>query len=226
MPLDDSTSVNCRGWSGLLWDGFDVAILASGESLALQDFAQCAAVKAWRERGRFRAVIVINTTWRAAPWADVLYACDFAYWNGRDRTDTPRYVDEAKAGFAGQLWTQDVDAAKAYGLRHIRSARGDGLAREVGLINQGANSGYQAIGLAYQAGAARVFLLGYDMHGEHWHGRHPGLLHRSQAFPVFLKNFDRMAADVANLPDFSVVNCTPKSALRCFPRLTWQEVFA
>jgi hypothetical protein len=223
MPRDGA-SVNARGWNGLLWDGCDVAILASGESLSVQ---QCEAVRAWRDMSpAFRKVIVINTTFRRAPWADVLYACDAAWWEGRDRTDMPKYVDEAKGRFAGELWTQDTDAAKNYGLKHIRSAPGKGLSRPPGLINQGANGGYQAIGLAYQSGARAAYLLGYDMHGRHWHGQHPGLLHRSNRFDIFLRNFVQLASDVATIEGFEVVNCTPKTALRSFPMRPWQEVFA
>jgi hypothetical protein len=216
--------LNRRGWDGLNWDGAEVAIMAGGESMLTEGMVD--AVLAWHCGHELRRVIVINTTWRLAPWADVLYACDGAWWKGRDRTDAEMYVNEAKARFGGQLWTQDVQSAETFGLKLIRSTPGRGLERKIGIINQGANGGYQAIGLAYQAGARRCFLLGYDMHGRHWHGQHPGLLHRNQAFPTFLKNFQNLAADIAGVEDFEVINCTPKSLLRAFPMRPWQEVFA
>ncbi|HCZ48509.1 MAG TPA: hypothetical protein DCZ11_05850, partial [Gammaproteobacteria bacterium] len=47
-------------------------------------------------------------------------------------------------------------------------------------IHQGGNSGYQALNLAVLLGAERVILLGYDMHGGHWHGRHGGRLNNPE----------------------------------------------
>jgi hypothetical protein len=223
-PYDrEAPAVNSRGWDGLHWDGCEVAILASGESLSVE---QSEAVKRWRDAASsFRRVIAINTTFRRALYADVIYACDGAWWDGRDRLDAPRYADEAKATFAGELWTRDADAAKRHGLRLLKSQPGRGLERQVGVINEGSNSGYQAIGLAYQAAARVVYLLGYDMKGGHWHGEHPGMLRKNSPFPIFLRNFKRLAAEVAALPDFSVINCTPNSALRDFPMRKWQHVF-
>lgn len=226
---------NRRGWDGLFWDRAEVAILASGESMNPE---QAEAVRAWRgSRDEFdvgfetfprRYVIAINTTWRLAPWADVLYACDRAWWEARERSDAPRYVDEAKIAFAGQLWTQDKGAAQAHGLRWIRSEPLKGLSRHVGTINQGANGGYQAIGLAYQAGAARCYLLGYDMKGGRWHGKHPGLVDRTNAFPVFLTHYAHLAREIKADKgiEFEVINCTPGSALKSFPMWDWREVFA
>jgi hypothetical protein len=207
---------NSRGWvDGLRWDGFSVAILASGPSLSVE---QCDAVRKWRTGAANRKVIAINTTFRRAPWVDVLYACDGPWW--------AEYAEEAKAACAGELWTQDAPSAHKFGLHLIRSDRGKGLNRKPGLINQGANGGYQSVGLSYCAGASSVYLLGYDMHGGHWHGDHPPKLNRANRFDLFLANFLVLAADVEKEKDFEVVNCTPKSALKAFPVKPWQEVFA
>jgi hypothetical protein len=208
---------NSRGWAdGLRWDGFSVAILASGESLSVE---QCEAVRAWRGRAANRKVIAINTTFRRAPWADLLYACDATWW--------AEYLEEVRRDFAGELWTQDsATAQKNAGVKFIRSDRGKGLCKKAGIVNQGANSGYQAIGLAYWSGSADVFLLGYDMRGGHWHGNHPPKLQKNNRFDVFLTNFTSLAIDVEKEAGFAVVNCTPKSSLKAFPVKPWQEAFA
>lgn len=219
MPLDGQ-QLNCRGWAGLRWDGGEVAILASGPSMTAE---QADAVRSWRDRGTDRFAIAINTTFKLAPWANVIYACDGLWWEGRERSDVPRYVDRARETGA-QLWTQDVDVAKKYGLNHIKSQRARGISRQVGVINQGDNGGFQAVGLAYQSGVARAWLLGFDMRGGHWHGPHPGMLQKNCRFDLYLDHFSHMAND---LPiGFSVVNCTPGGALECFPRRDWREVFA
>lgn len=216
---------NSRGWSdGLRWDGADVAILASGESLSVE---QCDAVRCWRDAAfNRRYVIAINTTFRRALWADLLYACDGTWWEGKDKHDAERYIDEARRTFAGELWTQDTKAAAAHKIKLIRSEAKPGLSRKPGVIHQGHNGGFQAINLAYLAGAARVFLLGYDMKGRHWHGEHPGGLRKVQRFDLFLRRMAELAADVAKEPAFDVINCTPGSACKSFPAKDWREVFA
>jgi hypothetical protein len=221
MPFDPQPA---RTLAGLDWSGCEVAILASGETLSVE---QCEAVRKWRDAAPAqRKAIAINTTFRRALWADVLYACDLAWWQGRDKTTDPTYYEEARAKFAGHLWTQDEQAATLLKLNHIRSQRQPGLSRLPGVINQGDNSGYQAVGLAHQAGAATAYLLGFDMRGGHWHGRHPGMLDKNNRFDLFIKSFERMAADLVMTPGFTVINCTPGSSMRCFPMLEWQEVFA
>lgn len=196
------------------WKGADVAILASGPSLSEE---QAEAVRVWRIAApKLRKVIAINTTFRRAPWADMLYACDGAWWNV--------YHAEAAREFAGERWTQDVEAAKKYGLRLMKSRRAPGLCREPGIVNQLEASGFQAIGIAWQAEAARVYLLGFDNSGCHWHGPHPGSLNRQNIFKRWAQNAETLAAD-CKAAGFPVVNCTPKSALKCFQNAAWAEVF-
>lgn len=190
------------------WSGSTVVILASGPSLSE---AQCAAVKEWRqaETERARRVIAINNTFRRALWADMLYACDVHWW--------AVYLEEARATFAGELWTQDVRAQREHRIKYVESSRANGLGKRPGVIHQGGNSGYQAINLAYQAGAEKIVLAGFDMHGTHWHGKHGhGLPNTADwLFKLWVKNFDALAADLA-AEGVDVVNCSPDSALRCF----------
>lgn len=229
--LDDICGVgysvhNARGWDGLLWDGCEVAILASGESLSIE---QCDAVNRWRDASReTRKVITINTSFRRARWADVLYACDGDWWRAKDKPSDPTYYEEARATFAGTLWTQDLDAAKEFGLRHIASQRNpiQGLSTTLGVVYQGSNGGYQTIGLAYWAGVRFVYLIGYDMRGGHWHGNHPGKLNKVNRFDMFLQSFAKLSNDVELVDGFDVINCTPGGMLNCFPRRDWREVFA
>lgn len=185
------------------WSGERVAILASGPSL--RD-APLAAL----QRSACR-VIAINSSWTRAPWADVLYACDLSWW---------RHHSAAVArGFQGQTFTQDETAAVAYGVELIRSVNRPGLSQTPGLIHQGGNSGYQAIGLAHQAGAAQILLFGFDMHGEHWHGPHSeevaGHLTNRLDFADWVPRFDALATDLHEC-GVEAINCTPFSSLRCF----------
>lgn len=200
------------GWDGLRWPGATVVILASGPSLTVE---QCAAVQVWRKgaggagAAGIRRCIAINTTFRRAPWADVLYACDAAWWR--------LHHAEVESEFTGELWTQDAEATHKFGVKRIESARRPGLGKRPGVIHQGGNGGYQAINLAFHAGARKIILLGFDMQGTHWHGKYENGLPNTQPwlFKQWLANFDGLAGDLAQ-EGVDVVNCSPGSALAIF----------
>lgn len=201
------------GWHGLQWPQSTVVVMASGQSLTAE---QAERVRQWRVLSPegHRRVIAINTTYQRAPWADVLYACDIEWWD--------HYAAETAAGrwrvFEQQRWTQDIRAAQRHGCRYIESVNRPGLGTQPGLIHQGGNGAYQAVNLAYQAGARRIVLLGLDLHGEHWHGKHPTPLTNPQKylFEAWMRNFQRMAEDLRN-EGVHVVNCSPGTALKAFP---------
>lgn len=192
------------------WRGATVAILASGPSLST---AQVEQVRAWRAAGGDRRVIAINTTYLLAPWADMLYACDDEWWD--------RYIAEVREVFTGELWTQDLPTATTHHINWVRSERGVGLGRKPGVINQGGNSGFQAINLAFQAGATRLLLLGYDMQPtagrSHWHADHPGTLQNDHPYPAWLADMRKLADGLTD-EGVSVINCSAQTALRCFDR--------
>lgn len=201
----------------LSWSGSTVVLLAGGQSLTV---AQCDAVSQWRGAGPMRRCIAINTTYQRALWADVLYACDLEWWE--------LYANKVGIGewprFDGDRWTQDERAAKRFGIRYVKSQAAPGLGRRPGLIHQGGNGGYQAMNLAYQAGASRLVLLGFDMHGGHWHGQHPRPLSNPPPylFATWLKAFIQLATDLQE-EGVQVVNCTPGTALHCFPKADLEE---
>src|SRR5690606_26049326 len=159
-------------------------------------------------RGRAR-VLVVNEGWRLAPFADCLYACDGPWWRVR------RGVPE----FAGLKVTQDAVAARAFGLRQVRLRRGADriLVGEAGELGWGGNSGFHAVNLAVQFGAARLILVGFDLNvvgGLHWHGRHGEGLNNPT--PANLRRWasvlDAQAERLAEL-GVEVVNTSPTSAL-------------
>lgn len=96
-----------------------------------------------------------------------------------------------------------------------------------GIIGAGGNSGFQALNLAVQWGAARILLVGYDMtlaHGIHWHGRHGAGLHNptDRSVARWRRAFDAAADTLAAL-GVQVVNTSPISALRRYPKQSFQE---
>ena len=72
-------------------------ILASGPSLTQAD---CGAVHAWRDECRdSRSVIVVNTTFRAAMWADWLYTNDDDWLDVHIAEITHAFLDQTGANF-------------------------------------------------------------------------------------------------------------------------------
>ena len=158
--------------------------------------------------------------------ADHLYACDPKWWR--------HHADRVLKEFTGQCWTQqqrggkDPDEAKViakYGLQFKYGLSLPGLGRED--LHYGQNSGYQAINLAYLLGAKRIVLLGYDMQQtggkRHYFGDHPDALHCNSPYQDWIGNFDALASDLSD-SGVSVINCTRRTALKCFPQMTINEI--
>lgn len=95
-------------------------------------------------------------------------------------------------------------------------------------LKTGQNSGFQAINLAILAGARRIVLLGFDMNATekkvHWFGDHPIQTPVSN-FSAWLPYFPKLAKAVKPL-GVDIINCTPGSAIRCFPMRDLESVLS
>lgn len=156
----------------------------------------------------------MNDTWRLAPWADLLYACDERWWAKR----APQ-----ASQFAGARVSQDTRAATRHGTALVHSHNGQGLCTRPMEINLGLNSGFQAVNLAFHLGAERMLLLGFDMgHAKgapsHFFGDYPPEtgLQVPSPYAENVKAFRPLARDLL-ARGVEVVNCSPGSALDCFP---------
>jgi hypothetical protein len=187
-----------------------VVCIASGPSLTAAD---CEVVRAWRGAGHGR-VIVINTSFRLAPWADVLYACDAQWWK--------KYWEEMDATFRGERCSVSVRAAKELKTVHIPNRETPKSDKE---IERGLNSGHQALELARLRGGQEMILLGYDFQRtggkNHWHPDHPamnnlGRVHR------WVEQMERLSERYCRM-GLRVVNATRETALQCFPRASIEE---
>lgn len=157
-----------------------------------------------------------------APWADVLYACDFEWWSKNDGVTK----------FGGLKISNDEKIAPAeWRLRQVHLVRADDslLINKFGEIGWGGNSGFHALNLAVQFGAKRIVLVGFDMrvdNGVHWHGKHGGGLHNPTSANT---NRWRRAIDAtAPLLDeigVEVLNASPVSALENFKKIDFESLF-
>lgn len=189
-----------------LWPGSTIACIGAGPSLTKE---QCDYV---RDKAR---IIAINTSIELAPFADVLWACDYRWWRWA-HTDKKRYRNFQT--FTGLKFALTRESAKYPGVHVLQNTGSNGLELQPHGLRNGRNGGYQAINLAYHLGAKRILLLGYDMqrkHGkEHWHGDHPNVTH--SPYVSFRQSFTTLIEPLREL-GIEVINCTPDSALPCFP---------
>jgi hypothetical protein len=192
----------------LAWPGSTVVCIGTGPSLTRADVEAC--------RGKAR-VIAVNDAYTIAPFADVLYACDAKWWawhKGAPEFAGLKYTLKRPLTPAPKLWP---------GVVALKDCGRLGLSVDPEGLKTGHNSGYQALNLAVLFGAARIVLLGYDMHAtgkDHYFGKHPD--HTRPPFRQCIDAFTSLLAPLKEL-EVAVINCTPGSALKCFPMGTLAE---
>lgn len=184
------------------WEGRTVAVMASGASMNLES--------AQMVRAAGLPAIVVNDTYRLAPWADILYAADRRWWEANP---------EAVTEFAGvKLVAQS--GLPFHEVIQIQRSGQRGFDPRPQFIRTGGNSGYAAVHIALHTGAARVLLLGFDMHGKHWFGSHtrrtPDNRLLTDPPPHSFKLWCERFNDLRGASGAEIVNCTPGSALQAF----------
>jgi hypothetical protein len=199
------------------WSG-PVAIIASGPS------AKKANIPALRGK---MPVIAIKENVELAPWADVVYGCDAAWWKKRLGLQEFKGLKVTWAG------SNDHRPAPYLDIRHVEiTIKSDDLIFEPsGKLGSGGNSGFQALNLAVQFGAKRVLLIGFDMHdrsGAHWYGRNnwpQGNNPTEDNFRRWRRAFE-LAAPKLKERGVEVFNASDISVLRCFERRKAEDFVA
>jgi hypothetical protein len=188
-----------------MWAGATVAVMASGPSMT-QEAAD-------RVRAAGMPTIVVNNTMRLAPWADVLYAADATWWQ-----NTPGSFE-----FAGLK----VSCEPVAGARRLLNAGTVGYTDDPMAVYTYGNSGAQAIQIAAKTGAATILLLGFDMNGGHWHPEHRAPLRSTslELYAVWRERFPTLAQALRER-GVDVINCSPASALECWPRVPLENALA
>lgn len=176
------------------WRGRTVVCIASGPSLTQAD---CDAVHA-----AGLPTIVVNTSFKLAPWADVLFAMDAGWWQ--------EYGREVVASFAGERWGY-VRVPAELG---VIATKGDLYPKGWG------NSGSYGISLGVVAKPERILLLGYDCQfakdgRKHWHADYPERMGNAHSIKRWPYQFE-LVAKYAQQHGVRVVNCSRDTALTCF----------
>jgi len=151
-------------------------------------------------------VIVANTTYQIAPWADALFAIDLDWWK--------LHIKEINQDFKGSRFTVHPDASRFHAIKLPTPE-----------FKTYGNSGAGCISLAVQANAKRIILLGFDCQKTggkaHWHGNHPSSLHNAGVIEDWHKRFADQAKDFR---DIEIINCSRETALTCYHRSKLEDV--
>jgi len=197
-------------------------VAASGPSLTPELAEKC----------RGRRVLAINDAYRLIPWADVLYACDAAWWD----------VHRGCPSFVGERWSSHGDitlpektrdrhndkreAARRYGLSIIQGSSASGFSQDPAIIHYQNCSGFQGLNLALHLTGGPIVLIGYDMHtrnGRHFFGPHPAPLMNQATFEDWAPGFE--AANRLK-PRRMILNATLGSAIKAFPIMGIDDALA
>jgi len=200
------------------WKGERCYIIGGGPSVALTD---CSNLP-----GRIIAINEAGLSVR--PDADILFFADYRWysWN-KER------LDLFKGKRIVTTWTggrrHPITDDRLYVLERIRknSMPQWPLSQEPDKLS-GWCSGGQSINLAYHLGAKQIVLIGFDMNDQgkaNFHLKH-------QAPPLRDRKKDKFIPAITSLKPgldrahVHVVNCTPGSALTCFPIMSLDEFHA
>jgi hypothetical protein len=163
------------------------------------------------EKLRHKNIIVTNNAYQLVPWAQYLYFMDAGpntfYDIHKDKLHT----------FKGQIVTT---AHQLSGHKEFIYLPQGKYSLEMDSMHRGSNSGQGAIQLAAKLGAKEIILLGFDMrkvdgknnyHNEHKQRVRDNLyetdhIPKTETLKPFLDSHG-----------IKVINCTPNSALKCFP---------
>lgn len=192
------------------WTGQTVVIVATGPTASEVDLSKA------KERARF---IAVKDGWRLCPWADLLYGCDDHWW--MYHRGVPQFSG-MKASY-GQKAVQQFGAKKVL----IDSAHAKLLFGEVGTVGWGGNSGFHALNLAAQFGSTSIILVGFDFRvdkGQHFFGAHAYGKQRpnQKSAEGWRQVLDGEAATLSKR-GITVINCSPVSALKAFPKMSFEE---
>ncbi len=179
----------------------------------------------------------VNETWRFCP--EVHVTVNPEWWD----YNMPRETDLAMmCGTTMTAWHSDPAGCERWSLKHFEwfhtDANDSGLSRDPNNVHMGHSSGFAALNIAYLYGCNPIILIGHDMRypsgydgrkkiaggPRHYFGEYPPALQRWPSVKV------RDTGELDGLiecynavpeknPDVEIINCSPGSALECFPKL-------
>lgn len=180
------------------WDS-PCIVMASGPSLGFEEYAD---VELARNSGL--PVMVVNSTYEVAPWANAIYAGDSAWWKAHAAHVPPKM----------ERWSCSKPANVLFDC-NFRDRT----------IKPGYNSGANAVEVAAKVyKASRIILLGFDMsvkYGTHHHGDHKKTANPS---PDRCERWKPQFKCLRNLlGEIEVINCSRYSEIPYFTKADLAE---
>lgn len=174
-------------------------------------------------------IIGINVAYKLGGWVDIMFFGDDSFW--KDRKDDILTFPNLKVTCSK---TRHPDIKT---LGKSRNSKLKGWERYYGLsdirvrnaVRWNLNSGTAAIDLAVKFGAKQIILLGFDMNYSNGH-RHFHREYRTVREKSALKSMERhlacfpFVAEDAKRLGVEILNCSPESAIKEFPRMPLKEV--
>lgn len=135
-------------------------------------------------------VVAVSDAFRLAHWADAMCSTD------------------------GDWWRENPDHKNFQGLKFSVKERAPDIKSLGKPTNH--NSGLLGIRTALHLGARKIILLGFDMSGTHYFGKHKPPLNntRPETFEIFKRHFAQYDYQGAE-----ILNANLNSSLECFPKV-------
>lgn len=183
-----------------IWDSETVFIVGGGPSIKHLDFKKL----------ENKSVVVTNNAYKSVPWASALFFADRIWydWNKSELYNFKNYKVTTDSRVSGEK--------EIIYLPH----EGPYLSTNLSHSRRYTNSGSGAMALAVKLGATKLILLGFDMrvvdgkfnyHSEHKREPSPEIYKNA-----YIRELVKMKPFFEEL-GITVINCTPNSALECFP---------
>lgn len=183
-------------------------LCATGPSLTPE------VVETIRKYQEDHVIFGINDSYRIIDFLDEHYACDEKWWQTWGNDFREKYPHLSS-------WAYGSNAAN-WGVKVIKGFHNTGLSLRQDKVHYGANSGYQALNIAFLMGGRKFILVGYNMQRvkqkSHFFGDHQGMNNNSP-YNMFIQNYNSIQTPIKNL----IVNCTENSALNCFRKGNLEE---
>lgn len=188
------------------WPGATCFIIAGGPSVTQAEV----------DRLKGRKVIVINTSYQRAPFADFLFFAD-SRWFGEHKRELLK-----PDGFKGRIVSANTAVRNHLVLTLEKVKPPPALAAAPTQLAMSRTSLAGAIGLAVKLGAVRIVLLGADMQAaKDGRTHHYAIPHRFPFVPGawkdHMKELRGLAEPLQRLK-IEVVNCSPVSLIEWWPK--------
>lgn len=190
-----------------MWPGATCYILGGGPSLPKADMNIV----------RKKRTIATNNAYQLAPWSEFLFFMDHV-WFGEHQVRLASYHG-IKVSIGERFKTQK-------GIKFLQRGSKTMLSIIPTIVNNGNNSGYCAVNLAFHLGVTRIILVGFDMRvvdsKHNFHDEHQRKMLDNIYQKEYIPNFDSIKEPLQKR-GVTIFNTCLDSDLKCFPFVSLKE---